>query len=377
MRFRTRLFINLNHLSNNLDKIKKIAPNNEILFMVKADAYGHGMVSIVKYAHEELKMKCFGVATLGEAKKLREELPRSQFEIYVFSDTQLKNPMCKEIYLSERIIPVISNFSDLQFFLEDSDFQFFPLIMKFNTGMNRLGLKMGELEEIIKLLKKNGRRSIYHLLSHFSSAAFSVKDDEHSKNQYNNFLHLKKEFKSSGIDLERTSMANSGAIEQGFALNETHIRPGLMLYGPTGLNAPHRHLSSWDGLVLSRLETYIIDVFEVKAKETIGYGAKEIPYDGVLVIVALGYGDGISTSYEGTELEHKGHIGKIFGNVNMDMAQILFKPEAKADLKIREKFEIWNHSPKSILNFSDQTKRIPYEIFCQLTGRVPRVYGLE
>ena len=376
MRFRTRLYVNLDILSDNYQKLKALVPGREILFMVKADGYGHGMIPLVNFGHNELGIKEFGVATMGEAKSLREELPGQKFEIYVFSDIQFQIESSKELLLNQRILPVISNFRDLDYVLSEKDFKYLPLILKFNTGMNRLGLSPSRLEEIINLIKSKGRKSIYHLMTHFSSASLAITNNQNQR-QASVFKQIKTEFENHGLNIERSSMANSGAIEQNFALEETHVRPGLMLYGPKSLIPKLREDSHWDGQIVSRLETYIISVFEVNKGDPIGYGATICPQDGVMVIIALGYGDGFSTRFEGAELEYRGHMGKVFGRVNMDMTQILFKQEALKDIRVGEKFEIWNHNQDKILNFSDQTKTIPYELFCQLTSRVPRVYGLE
>lgn len=377
MRFRTRLYVNLDILSDNFSKIKTLCPQNEVLFMVKADGYGHGMIPMVKFTNRDLGIKNFGVATMGEAKRLREELNDQEFEIYTFSDIQFQNENSKELFLNQRVLPVISNFKDLNYVVTNSDFKNLPLVLKFNTGMNRLGLSPNDLEKIIELLKTNDRKSIYHLMSHFSCASLLINKGQQSKRQYDSFKHIKNEFQASGIEIQRTSMANSGSIEQGYALEETHIRPGLMLYGPSSLIPNAREESQWRGKVVSRLETYIISQFRVKKGDPIGYGATICPHDGIIAIIALGYGDGFSTRYEGAEIEYRGHVGRLFGRVNMDMAQVLFNPQAAPVIKVGEKFEIWDHTQNKILNFSDQTKTIPYELFCQLTSRVPRVYGLE
>ena len=194
--------------------------------------------------------------------------------------------------------------------------------------------------------------------------------------QYELFKYLKKKITDAGITIKNTSMANSGAIEQGYALEETHIRPGLILYGPSSLVPKYRSLSKWKGKVISRLETYIINVFKVTKGQPIGYGATPCPGNGTVLIIALGYGDGFSTRFEGAAIKGSGLEGKITGRVSMDMAQIFFKEESKPTFKVGDKFEIWDHTQEKILHFSDQTKTITYELFCQLTNRVPRVYGL-
>ena len=345
--------------------------------MVKAEGYGHGLLPIVRFAASELKIKEFGCATLGEARLLREELPDLDYEVYVFSDVQIEFPRCFEIYLNQRVIPVLSTIETLEFVLKSPDFKFFPLVLKFNTGMNRLGLDYLELEKVIKLLKTHGRQSINHLITHFACSASEIDGKSMTVTQYDRFKDLKKTFQASGISIEKTSVSNSGAIEQGFGLEESHVRPGIMMYGPTCLNPELRSKSLWTGKNISTLETYIIHTLKIKKGMPVGYGARTVNEDGVVAYLALGYGDGFSTRYDGATLMHNNHQGKIFGRVNMDMAQVFFPQSAVSAIKTGERFEIWNHDVQSILNFSDQTKTIPYELVCSSTSRVPRHYQFK
>ena len=154
MRFHSSLQINLEYLKSNLNQIRSIAKNCEILFMVKANAYGHGAVEIVEYAFNQAAVKEFGVATLGEALYLREKLPQLNFDLYVFSDLEMRSSDNYRHYVDKKIIPVLSNMKDLDFFLEHEDLRYIPLCLKFNTGMNRLGFLPNEVDMISNKLKK-------------------------------------------------------------------------------------------------------------------------------------------------------------------------------------------------------------------------------
>ena len=122
-------------IGQDFEQIKKIAPRQSILFMVKADGYGHGMIPVARFACVELGIKEFGCATIQEAMNLREELNDLEFDIYVFSDIQIELHENVDIYLKKRIIPVISNVSELEYLLTNPEFRNFPLCLKFNTGM--------------------------------------------------------------------------------------------------------------------------------------------------------------------------------------------------------------------------------------------------
>lgn len=342
--------------------------------MVKANAYGHGLLPIVEFSERHLGIKEFGCATLGEALYLRDELNESEFEIYVFSDIQIELKECSEHFLSKRIIPVLSNMEDLEYFLADNRFKNFPLVLKFNTGMNRLGIDIEDTDKVIKKIKASGRRSIHHLMTHFANASLSMQKNKRNLLQINNFSDLKSTIRSAGIEIHQTSLSNSGSIEQGIGLEESHIRPGLMLYGPSSLLPNLRSKSLWKGQVISELETYVIRSFEVEKGQPVGYGATPCPEDGLIAIVALGYGDGFSTRYQGATFPYKGKVGKVMGRVNMDMTQIFFAGETIDFLSHGEKFKIWDHNNENIYRLSDETATIPYEIFCSITGRVPKAY---
>jgi alanine racemase len=375
MRFRSRHFVDLSILKENYNKLKKICPNNEVIFMVKADAYGHGLIPIVRYSVTELGIREFGCATLGEALQLRDELYDLEFEIYVFSDVQIELKECAEIYLNRRIIPVISNRDDFDYILGHSDFDRFPLCLKFNTGMNRLGLSLDECDELIKAIKLKSRKSIHHLFTHFSSSSLSMKKNKRNLSQIEKFSALKEKFKSEGIKIDNSSISNSGAIEQKVGLEETHVRPGIMLYGPSTLIPKYSQLSCWDGKIISRLETYIIRSFEVTKGQPIGYGATPCPDDGVVAIIALGYGDGFSTRYTGAHLTHNGKVGLVAGRVNMDMAQVFFKKDEVPELNVGDTFTVWGHDSEEFQELTMETKTLSYETFIQLTNRVPKIYS--
>ena len=378
MKFRSRLVINLHYLDYNYSIVKKIAPDSEVIFMVKADGYGHGMIPIARYAVVELGIKELGCATIAEAIKLREELSDLEFEIYVFSDTQLELLENADIYTKRRIIPVISDISELEYILHSPEFKNFPICLKFNTGMNRLGLDPQDSPKIVGMLKRHNRRSVHHLISHYANASHPMNTDERNLFQSSRFSEIKKHFTDSEIILERTSQSNSGAIEQKVGLDgDTHIRPGLMMYGPTSLLSEYADRGHFEGKIISRLETYIIRTFNVKSGTPIGYGSTICPYDGVVAILAIGYGDGFSTRYSGAHLYHKGFEGVITGRVNMDMIQVLFPVEARDHVLAHEVFTIWGEQDGDLLRFSNETKTIPYELFCSLLPRVPRVYRLD
>ena len=175
MRYHTELTVKLDNLAYNYNLLKKITPNNEVIFMVKANAYGHGLMEIVSYAANELGVKRFGCASLGEAVAIRKTLPHLKCELWVFSDSNLEVDSFNELYLDYNIIPVIHNFADLERVLSNQDFKYMPLVVKIDTGMKRLGIKDDDGEKLVCLLSQYKRKCIDHLMTHLSSSYLKPK----------------------------------------------------------------------------------------------------------------------------------------------------------------------------------------------------------
>jgi len=375
MRSNTCLEVCLSDLEFNLELIRKKSFNKKILLMVKADAYGHGMLEVVQKSYET-GVRDFGCASLREAIYLREGLPDLEFDIYIFSELDFEQEHC-EHYQNSRLIPVISDLSDLELFLQKSNWKHVPLCLKFNTGMNRLGLSQNDLAKIQSLMNKHERREVFHLMSHFANASLETKEGSFSDRQYSEFLQIKKTFISNGIKVKHSSMANSGAIEQGFACaEETHVRPGIIAYGASSLIPKLRSKFSWEGKLISKLRTRIFRILELKKGDPIGYGSMVVPRDCEVLILPVGYGDGLSRRLEKCSINFGGITARFFGRISMDMSYIMVDDEYRGKLAIGDTVFLWNQEPASLHHLSDQLETISYEILCQLSQRVPRVYRL-
>ena len=374
MKFRSRLKVDLKKIKHNCAEIRKISGNKEILFMVKADAYGHGMIPVARFLYEEASVREFGCATLFEASELREQLADLNFDIFVFSDVHLEEENALEHYLKKRLIPVISDLDFLEKILSSPESRHLPISLKFNTGMNRLGIAEEYTISAIKLLKKFQRTEVHHLFTHFANASKAFHLDEQCLNQYDRFLKIKKIFLDAGIHVQNFSCANSGALTQKIGLDEcTHVRPGLSMFGLSSLDE-EVNCEDYHGQVVSELQTHILKVFPVKKGMTVGYNSTPVLEDGVIAILGIGYGDGFFNRYSGATVTHKGHRGFIFGRVSMDMTHVFFPNSAKNDIKAFDCVSLWGQSEGDFLNFSKECKIIPYEIFCALLPRVPRHY---
>lgn len=404
--------VKLSHIGHNISLIReKYAPEATIIAMVKGDAYGHGLVPVSTYMHARCGIRHFGVAALGEALALLEGSPALAADpdvaIVVFSDPELLNPELRKHYAEQngkttpaaKLWPVIGNQATLEAFCAERTTAFagVPLCLKVNTGMNRLGLTLAQLEEALPLLASAG--GVQLLVQHFSVSG--MVDHPNTRRQYENFQKAKAMLRAAGVPLEATSAANSGAIEQRLAVDETFVRPGLMLYGPPSINpamlTPETaaQMDLWQGRAAGYLRTRIIHHYAAMPGDSIGYGYSHnlLTEAAVIVLIPLGYADGFLRYYTGMPVEVPlaapaetpvGRItsvtGKVFGNVNMDMAAIAIYPHS-VQLETETLLGlIRDESPVLVWGDDVSAKAvavhsIPYQLMTALTTRVPRVYS--
>lgn len=372
MRFQTELIVDLERLQQNFQALQSHYLKHEILPMVKANAYGHGLEAC-SFALREAGAKSFGVASLGEAIALRISLQEYKSEIYVFSDLNFFDPKYLEFYIEHKLIPVIHHLDFLEIFLKHNELRFFPLTIKIDTGMNRLGIKIDELPEMISLLKRYGRKELYHVLSHYSDSGLRRESSKNNR-QNKNFSDLKFSLESAGLKVQKYSFANSGAIEQAMvSSDDSIIRPGLMLYGPSSLSPITESKVPWSNRYISSLRTHVLDYRKVKKGDPVGYGSPVCPDDGDLCILPIGYGDGLPTSLTGKRLYIEGDELQIVGRVNMDMIQLLVRPGQRV-LRRGQKIKVWEQDGLGVLQICKEIGSIPYEVFCSLSIRLPRKY---
>lgn len=376
MRQGTELKIDFTLLAENYLALKKLAPKNEVIFMVKANAYGHGIIEVSNYASNELGINRLGVASLGEAIYLREK-SKIESEIWVFSDTELTSSDINHSYQNKNIIPVISSKRLLLFYLNSTELKSVPIVLKFDTGMNRLGIPYSEVDDVLQLLKDHNRLEVLHIMTHFASSFLKLKKGDKTHQQYEKFLNIKKKFDKIGISFLESSCSNSGAIEQGFGIEETHIRPGLMMYGPRSVGSYKKEDAMWDGKTISSLKTKILKVQNIKKGMPVGYGGHVCHSDGVLVFLPVGYGDGILTYYSGLKLNHNGKEGQILGRINMDLIAVFFKDLSDNDFSEGEDFVLWSHNQEDVVDLANQVKSIPYQVFTAITHRVPKHFKYQ
>lgn len=363
--------LNSSQLKKNYLSILKQAPGQEVIPMIKADGYGHGAQWVAQTLLKQKRLNGFGVATLEEGAQLRKSI-RGRKSIYIFSGCSPWTPTAGRFCQKYHLTPILFRLDDLRSFIRGRWHLKLPYQLKFNTGMNRLGIEFSQRSEIFSLLKKlpySTRPT--GLLTHLALG----ENPTHplSRRQKKEFEQLQAEFSclSDGFDFH---IANSAGIWGRKKWNldslSTVVRPGLALYGiPPWKGAQHYGIQP----VLS-LKARVTLLRPGTPGTEIGYGGirlpKTFPRRSQVAILSAGYGDGISRL-----LSQKGAVwinqktGKFIGRISMDLSAITCPQSTQvgdwAEI-LGPHIDPWKQA--------ELAQTIPYELLTSVSTRVQRKY---
>ena len=381
--------INLHALQHNLLRVKQLAPNGKVISVIKANAYGHGVLPVANALSDS---DCFAVARLDEACYLREQGIKKTIILLegVYSIEEYRQ--CFELQLIPAV-QCIEQFHCLQEFAA----QILPLLsqknndlifeywLKLDTGMHRLGLSEDELtyllaHEIDFFSDAKSPCLLSGIMSHFSCADEVDNPINNAQRiQFNQQCHQLTAIPAIKHNPVTKSMANSAAI---LSIPEAHfdwLRPGIMLYGvsPFESKKPMRTGLDEQLMPVMTLSSHLIAIKKLKKGDCIGYGASWCcPQDMIIGVIAIGYGDGYPRhAPSGTPvLIHDTEV-PLVGRVSMDMITIDLTPviEKSIPLKIGDKAILWGDG-LPIEYVSQKSGTIAYELLCQITQRVSFKY---
>jgi alanine racemase len=349
-----------------------------ILPMVKANAYGHGSVWAARQLLDLPDLYALGVATLDEGAELRKELGAAgrRTKIMIFSGigswTDQVGQICEKYHLT----PVISSESDWNAFWKNGWAEKLPYELKFNTGMNRLGIPVSLAGRISRqLAQKSAPARPEGILSHLAMA--ESPDARLSQAQKERFIALRSEL-SGILPSTHFHLGNSAAIwnQKQWGLTELTdvVRPGISLYGvPPWAGAPARGIAP-----VMTLRARIMAIHRLKPGEGTGYGARFKVRGNQAASVAIlgaGYGDGIHRMLSGNENSSGGHVWvgdrpqRILGTVSMDLCAVSCTTETQVGDWVEfmgARIEPWVQSSVA--------GTIPYELLTSVSPRVKRIY---
>jgi alanine racemase len=368
--------ISLNNLKNNFLNIRKKVRNVKIMAVVKADAYGHGVKEVLEVYNSlaDKKPEYYGVAICDEAIELREYNVKQPVLVF---DPFEKNEA--EAVFKYNIIPTVFENSHLNILLrarnkhrhEGADSGKIKVHIKIDTGMNRLGIKSEDAFEFIDKLSLNQNFLIDGIYTHFATS--DEKNKTFANIQLKRFIDLLTNLKSKNINYGLAHAANSGAI---LDMPESYfdmVRPGICLYGY------YPSLETSASISVKPVMSFISRVASIKTigkGDTVGYGRTYTANEKTKIVsVPAGYADGYNRNLSNkAKAVINGKFYNIIGRVSMDRIIINVKSD---DIKINDKVILIGEQKGlhvTAWDWSNLLGTIPYEITCNISKRVPRIY---
>lgn len=358
--------VDLAALKRNYLKIKALT-KAEMMPIVKADAYGHGVIPVVRTlrgcgAHR------FGVATLEEALELRKEFP--EIFILVLGTVPIA---CSPILVREKITPTIYRYEQAKALSEAAGLQDTQarLHLKVDTGMGRIGFRPEERDEVLRIatLPHLVIEGIYTHLAAADSADRSFTLEQGLK-----FSQFCDGLRSKGLIIPLRHAANSAGVMNFPEYHFDLVRPGIILYGLP----PHARMGPDLGLepVLA-WKAKVTNLKTINAGETVSYGCTfKAAYPTKVATVPVGYADGLRRNLSncGEVLLH-GKRSTIIGRVCMDQTMLEVTSIAKA--AVGDTVTLLGKDGKERIDATEMAGwlgTINYEIVCGISQRVPRIY---
>ncbi|WP_462222163.1 bifunctional UDP-N-acetylmuramoyl-tripeptide:D-alanyl-D-alanine ligase/alanine racemase [Ferruginibacter sp.] len=363
----TVLEINLNAIINNLKVYQQqLKPGVKLMAMVKAFSYGSGSFEIANLLQFQ-KVDYLAVAYADEGVELRRAgitLP-----IMVMNAEESTFDMLVQFNLE----PELYSFGILNAFekyLQQSGINNYPVHIKLDTGMHRLGFVATEMEELCKKISTGETFKIQSVFSHLA-ASDSKAHDDFTKQQEKLFLKSCSAIEKNISYPFLKHIANTSAIHRHKNLQLDMVRLGIGLYGVDANKKIQQQLKN-----VSTLKTTISQIKKIKSGESIGYNRKGIAEkDSVIATVRIGYADGYPRSLSngiGKMWVNK-NLVPVIGSVCMDMTMLDI---TGVDAKEGDDVIVFGEK-LSVAELAEWANTIPYEILTGISQRVKRVYYEE
>lgn len=351
--------IDIKAIRNNVRALKNTA-GTDIMPVLKADAYGHGLVEMAKILRK-IGIKYLGVATIGEAILLRKSGDKGRILawLYDIDGNEFKDSLGLNLDIAifdEKLIPKIKDMIPSGIKLK--------VTMFVDTGINRAGISYNNAIQAFKDVVSCDKFELIGMMSHLVCS--QIKNSPIVNEQLRKFRELRKNLQDIGIKPPLVHIANTGACLNYDVSDFTLSRSGAGIYG----------IFENDKLKpIMTLKTYIIQLKDVNKGEGIGYNWKYIAKKNTKVaVLPLGYADVIPRISSGKLFVYvNGTKRKVFGTISMD--QIII--ESKERDKINDDVILFGNGvncPQTALKLSKYCDTIPEEILCRIGYRVNRIY---
>lgn len=363
----TVLEINLNAISHNLNFFRsKIRPETKMMVMVKAFSYGNGGFEIARLL-EHHKVDYLGVAFADEGIALKTQ--------GILLPIMVMNPESTSFasIIQYGLEPEIYSLKGLDAFLKianEKKLEQYPIHIKLDTGMHRLGFEEPQLAQLISVLKENRSVKVKSILSHMATSD----DLQHHAFALGQIALFEKMSSLMIAELEidpiRHILNTSGISNYGEAQFDM-VRLGIGLYGISNDASEQKYLEN-----VGTLKSILSQIRIIPAGDSVGYGRRFMAeHETKIATIPIGYADGISRHW-GNGVGYVNVNGKkapITGNVCMDMLMV---DVTGITCKEGDPVVIFGEDP-SVIYMAKQLGTIPYEILTSISQRVKRVFYRE
>ena len=365
MNHKTCAEINLDNLAHNIHAIQQRVFPSKVMPVVKADAYGHGVIPVTKRLVQE-DFEFFAVAQFQEAMDLRE----SGFSQPILVFGRLFPPEIPTAIKAGLRLTVFGE-EDIHWIEQARQKQPAYVHVNLETGMGRMGVFLDQEPGFLGSLIRAKHCIWEGLYTHFSTS--DERDKSYAKLQLSRLRKVLSRIQELGKKPSMIHMANSGAI---LDMPESYfdaVRPGILMYGHYPSSETSQSIKPRQVMTL---KTFVAHVREVPAGHPVSYGRRWVTKKTAkIAVLPLGYADGVSR-----KLTNMGEVliqGKRFpmvGTVTMDhiMIDIGNDPIEPGDEAV-----LWGESPRGAieaLEVAEKIGTIAYELTCGVSRRVKRVY---
>lgn len=385
----TRAIIHLDRLRENYRILRNLLGESQFFCaMVKANAYGHGDISVSQALFQE-GVRHFGVALVEEGIQLRRQ-GLQDCQILVFGNL---NQAPLSVLFDHQLTPVLSRWDELRWLEDDTRSRVrLPVHLEFNTGMNRLGFNVDDVISLRQFFAKSQSLILQGCCTHFSDGEDIIQEGGKTSHQIHLFQRALRAFK--GLDLVIHVHNSAGLV--GAALTNSMkslcsgwgARPGLSLYGIlpefSGLNSRQEDfLQKLNICPVMELRSQVAHAFKVNPGSAVSYGGTWVaPKESLLGLIPIGYGDGYFRGLSNVgEVYVDKHKAPVVGTICMDSILVdLTHCQIQMDQAVGKEVLLLGQSKWGEIPVEDVARKvqtIPYEILVAVGARVPRHYTNE
>ena len=359
----TVLEIDLNALKHNFNYLKsRISKGTKFLVVVKAYAYGSDAQEVAKYL-QHLDVDYFAVAYTNEGVALRDAGVTKPILVLHAQPVNFKT------LIARCLEPSLYNFKSFNTFLEVAVLEKqknYPIHIKFNTGLNRLGFCKADIEMIHKKLTQTTSVKVKSIFSHLA-ASEDLKEKEFTLNQIQSFQSISNKFIEVVGYKPMLHLCNTSGILNYPEAHLDMVRSGIGIYGFGNSEKENKHFKP-----IATLKSVISQIHTIEKGETVGYN-RAYKSDSIIstATIPIGHADGIGRQYgngKGFVTIH-GKPAYIVGNVCMDMIMVNV---TDIICNVGDEVIVFGKQPNAS-QFAKNANTISYEIITAISQRVKRL----